>query len=354
MVIEISAIGAVLLALLGEVLHARRCGRIARLAFGPRMRPAPWVRGMPLLRAAAFGAVTWGLLTLIHEEPRIHTLEGSANNRPRHLILVLDVSPSMRLKDAGLEGKQTRKQRARDVLDSLFARIMINRYKVSVIATYNGAKPVVIDTTDAEVVRNILTDLPMEYAFRVGKTKLFDGIKAACLTAKAWEARSTVLVVVSDGDTVPSTGMPKLPPSIESVLVVGVGDPLAGKFIDGRQSRQDVSTLRQIAARLGGEFHNSNKKHIATATIRGLSNEAGKSKLEKLTRREYALICLVAGAAFLAILPILLHYFGTLWRPGARPITQLAANASPTGEYDAGKSVPKSGTGVGHERTAAR
>ena len=39
-------------------------------------------------------------------------------------------------------------------------------------------------------------------------------------------------------------------------------------FSPGRQSRQDVSTLRQIAVRLGGVFHNGYEKHLATATIR--------------------------------------------------------------------------------------
>ena len=44
----------------------------------------------------------------------------------------------------------------------------------------------------------------------------------------------------------------RMPASVAGVLVVGVGDPQAGMFIDGHQSRQDVSTLRQIAARLRG------------------------------------------------------------------------------------------------------
>ncbi len=72
--------------------------------------------------------------------------------------------------------------------------------------------------------------------------------------------------MLSDGDTVPATGMPKMPASIADVLIVGVGDPRQGSFIDGRMSRQDASTLRQIAARLGGIYHDGNQKHISTAT----------------------------------------------------------------------------------------
>ncbi|MFL5332121.1 MAG: hypothetical protein ACJ8H8_02850, partial [Geminicoccaceae bacterium] len=37
---------------------------------------------------------------------------------------------------------------------------------------------------------------------------------------------------------------------------------------------------------------------------------------ERLTRREYALIACGLGASVLALLPVLLHAFGTRWRPG--------------------------------------
>jgi len=316
MVIELLTLGAAALTLLAELLHGRRCRRLARLTFGPTARPAPWVRLVPTLRAVAAGALTFGLLTLTVVEPRVHRSEEIPDEDFRHLIVVLDVSPSMTLEDAGPTHEQTRQRRSRDLLESLFSRVTVGQYKVSVIAVYNGAKPVVIDTADTEVVRNILNDLPMHFAFTPGKTKLFDGIQEAANIAKSWEPKSTILVLVSDGDTVPATGMPKLPPAIQSVLVVGVGDPLAGSFIDGRQSRQDVSTLRQIALRLGGVFHNGNQKHLSSATIRQLSEGARKTEIEQLTRREYALICVGVGAALLALIPALLHLLGTRWRPG--------------------------------------
>ena len=41
-----------------------------------------------------------------------------------------------------------------------------------------------------------------------------------------------------------------------------------------------------------------------------------KSAFEQLTRREYALIACGLGALVLAFLPVLLHRFGTRWRPG--------------------------------------
>jgi Ca-activated chloride channel homolog len=322
----LAAAAALILAALAELLHARRTRAVARLSFGPGLRPAVWARTAPGLRALALTALAFGLATLLLLEPRKHSgAQGSAEPRPgevRHVLLVLDVSPSMRLEDAGPTHAQSRMHRARDVLESFFRRVPLELYRISVIAVYNGAKPVVEDTSDVEVVRNILGDLPLHYAFPTGKTKLFEGLEEAARLAAPWRPRSTTLLVVSDGDTVPSKGMPRMPPSVRDVVVVGVGDPVTGRFIDGRQSRQDVSTLRQIAARLGGTFHNGNELHLASSLLGELTAGEGEGPLERLGRREYALIAAGAGAACLALLPLLLHVFGTAWRPG---VTRKAA-----------------------------
>ncbi|MGA0868095.1 MAG: hypothetical protein ACO3UM_04115, partial [Planctomycetota bacterium] len=93
---------AVVLTLAAEWLHARRTARIAALAFGPAGRPASWVRVVPWARAVAAGLLALGLGTLLRIEPKVHTGEASGDEEEfRHLVLVLDVSPSMRLQDAG-------------------------------------------------------------------------------------------------------------------------------------------------------------------------------------------------------------------------------------------------------------
>lgn len=310
---------ALALGALAELLHARRVRRVAELAFGPTKKSAAWARAAPLLRVLAGGALAWGLATLLLLEPRKHEADGTRRIEAgdwRHVLLVLDVSPSMLLADAGPERKQSRMERARSVLESLFRRVPLELHRITVVATYNGAKLVVEDTTDFEVVRNILSGLPMQHAFLSGKTRLFDGLEEAATVARPWNPASTTLVLVSDGDTVPPTGMPGLPASIDDVLVIGVGDPTVGKFIDGRQSRQDVSTLRQIAARLGGTYWNGNELQVPSANITRMAAWAGADPFDRLTRREYALLASTAGAALLACLPLLLHYFGTSWRPG--------------------------------------
>ena len=326
-----AALIALCVAALAEALHARRVRRLAPLAFGPQRRPAAWARCAPSLRCAAFAALSWGLATLFLLEPRRYESGIAASASATdfdHVLIVLDVSPSMRLIDAGPEKNQSRMQRARALIESFFDRVPIERSRVSVVAVYNGAKPVVVDTRDFEVVRNIFGDLPMHYAFPSGKTKLFDGLEEAARIAKPWNPRSTTLLVISDGDTVPASGMPKMPASVRSVLIVGVGDPQTGKFIDGRQSRQDVPTLKQIAARLGGSFHDGNGKHLSSSLIASTAGLEEQSLFEKLTLREYALIACAAGALILGLLPLLLHFFGTAWSPGTRTPRPSHAPAS--------------------------
>jgi Ca-activated chloride channel homolog len=317
----LAALAALLLAALAEWLHTRRVRHVAPLAFGPAGRPAGWARGAPVARVLGFAALAWGLSTLLVAEPRRYAIgsgENAFSGEPKHILVVLDVSPSMHLVDAGPTKSISRTARARELMESFFERIPLEEFKVSVVAFYNGAKPVVIDTKDFEVVRNILGDLPLNFAFPAGKTKLFDGLAEAAKVAKDWNPRSTTVVVVSDGDTVPSTGMPRMPDSVRSVIVCGVGDPQVGKFIDGRHSRQDVPTLKQVAARLRGTFHNGNDKQLASTLITEATGTEEESVFEKLTRREYALIAIGLGSLILAGLPLLLHFLGTRWRPGAR------------------------------------
>jgi Ca-activated chloride channel family protein len=316
--IELATAGAAILAAMAEVLHLRRCRRLARLAYGPDQRPAAWARFAPLARVLAVAALCWGLATLLVLPPKAHVAQTIPDKERRHVLVVLDVSPSMRLKDAGPNADQSRAKRGADVMESFFQRIPVEIYLMSVVACYNGAKPVVVDTKDMEVVRNIFGELPLQYAFPAGKTDLFSGLAEAIKIAQPWQPRSTLILVLSDGDTVPATGMPKLPASIADVLVVVVGDPRTGSFIDGKMSRQDASTLRQIATRLGGVYHDGNQKHLSSDLLTQLTIIPRKSTFEQLTRREYALLACGLGATTLALLPVLLHYRGTRWRPGIR------------------------------------
>ncbi|MEZ5973762.1 MAG: vWA domain-containing protein [Planctomycetota bacterium] len=312
-----AGVGAVML--VGELLHQRRIRRIAPLVFdpGPRGR---WTRLTPLLRTLGAAALAWGLCTLWWVVPprNFGGGKGPAEADIRHLVLVLDVSPSMRLADAGPERSIERRKRGREVLQSIFQRVAMGRYRISVVATYTGAIPVVIDTNDAEVVQNVLDDLPMHYAFKSGETQLFAGLEEAARIAAKWREKSTTIVVLSDGDTLPPTGMPVMPSSVAGALVVGVGDPAQGSFIGGRNSRQDVSGLRQMAVRLGGTYHDGNEKHVPTGVLAAITAGGLNAPISRWGRREYALLAILVGSALLALIPMALARLGTRFQPGRR------------------------------------
>ena len=317
MVVEFITLAVLGVALVAEGLHIFRVRRLGYLAFGPKHRPRAWTWMAPPLRVAAVAALCWGFLSLwLVVEARVHNQSKIEEKDYKHLIVVMDVSPSMSLKDAGPEMKDTRRMRASQVLESLFNRVSMREYKVSLVGVFSDAKPLLKDSTDIEVVRHIVEEMPLAHGFEPGKTKLLDGISVAAKMAFGWNPHSTTLVVISDGDTVPPAGMPDLPPSVAEVLIVGVGDPVAGQYIDGHQSRQDSATLRQIANRLHGIYHNGNQKHLTSQIINRLTESKQSDDAAAWSRREWALAAIAWGACVYSILPIVLCYFGSRWRVG--------------------------------------
>lgn len=322
MVALLTAATVLIIAAGAESLHAGRIRRMAGLVFGPGRRPGLLATLAPLLRIGAFTALAWGLPTLFLLPP-LSLESGTVRESDRkHVVLLLDVSPSMRLVDAG-EGKlQSRAERAKELLVSFFDRVPIQQYRISLVAFHDRAIPVVVDTSDMEVIINALSGLPLHFAFRGPKTDLFAGLRSVAELVRPWNPGSTTLIVISDGDSVPSSGMPRMPASVSGVLVVGVGDPVSGRFIDGRHSRQDLSTLRQVAARTGGEFHNGNENQISSRMIAALTADREARGWQRLTQRDWALLAIALGAGCLATLPAGLHFFGSSWQPGVRKSLQ--------------------------------
>lgn len=312
---ESIALAVAVLVILAEWLHARRCARVARLAFGPQARARVWTKAVPPLRVLAATALTWGLITLLLLAPRAKRPQFVPEGGFRHLIIALDVSPSMQLKDAGPERQQTRAARAAEVILSVLSRAALEQVRVSIVAFYTTAKPAVVDTYDIAVVKNILNDLPLEMAFDVGQTSLIAGIRESVALAQPWQPGSTTLLVVSDGDAVPDTGLPEMPRSIGQVLILGVGSARSGQNIDGHLSRQDASTLRQLATRLRGVYHDVNEKHLPSQQLAALATTLPMRDETDKGRREFALAATAIGATLLAALPVLLAIGGSSWQP---------------------------------------
>ena len=145
-----------------------------------------------------------------------------------------------------------------------------------------------------------------------------DGGHFENLAAYELVRRRCRVVIVSDGDTIPDSGMPELPRAIQRSLVVGVGDALAGKYIDGHQSRQDAATLRQLAARLRGDYFDANQKHLPSTALAGLSKSLPLRDTRERGLREAALISIGFGSMVLAFLPVALAFIGSAWQAGIR------------------------------------
>lgn len=324
MVTGLIVLGIVALAALAEWLHARRCRFASRLAFGPHASPRPWVVVAPWLRIAGAGLTAWGLLTLIHIAPAFFNPEELAERQKRHLILVLDVSPSMHIEDSGLGGTQKRIERAGTVVRSLLHRLAMDQVLISVVAVYSEARPVVTEARDLAVIKNILGDLPLDQAFDHGKTDLFSGVEAATELAKDWPEGSATLLIVSDGETLPEMKLPRMPRSVAATLVAGVGNPRRGTLIDGEQSRQDAATLRRLAGRLGGTYFDANEKHLPSEAIDSVDEALPMKGGAETGLRELALASVFIGALILAGLPF------ALGLGGAAPLREQTLSRSST------------------------
>jgi Ca-activated chloride channel family protein len=312
------AIGVLVTALAAEWLHARRTARIAHLAFGPSARPRAWTALAPLMRAGGLAMMAWGLSVLFIMDPKFHTPQEPPAHAMKRILIALDCSPSMDLPDAGDKHDEMRSKRAGRVLMSVLDRVSLEQARVTIVAFYSSAKPVVIDTKDPAVVKNIVDDLPLDYAFEPGKTQILDGIEEAFSIAKPWREKSTTFVLVSDGDTIPYSGMPAVPSAIAKCIVIGVGDSKVGKFIDGHQSRQAGMTLKQIATRLGGTYHDANDRNVPTQLISDITGLLPIKDDSAAGRRELAIAMTGVGGTLVAITPLALVLFGTVYRPGRR------------------------------------
>lgn len=312
---EILAVTVTLIVIVAEWIHLSRIRSVRHLTFGPAGKLSTWVFAASLVRVISLAAATWGFATLLFVvEAQVHNSGIIEDHEYKHLVLVVDVSPSMRLTDAGVEGKRTRRQRASDVLESIFNRIPMRQFKISVIAVYSEAKMLLEDSKDHEVVRHIMERMPLYHAFKPGKTKLISGVEQAAKLAKGWPPDSAFVIVLTDGDTLPAKGMPKMPASVAEVVVVGLGDPNSGTFIDGHLSRQDVNTLRQMANRLRGTYHNGNEKHLSSSLVEEFTKANETDEIRMWGRREWALYVAFFGSTLFAIIPVLLHYFGSSHR----------------------------------------
>jgi Ca-activated chloride channel family protein len=314
-----AALLAILLGVIGEKLHARRTKRIASLVFGPGGRARKWTALAPCLRILSLGVLAWGLVTLLsfHAMSRSREKPGNIN---RHLLIMLDVSPSMHLKDAG-DGSLSRNERATAVVKSVLDRITADDVRYSTAGFYTEARMLVKECQDRELILHMIGNVPFHITYEPGKTDLLKSLNQGGEFAKDWPRKSTTLLVLSDGDSIPPSGLKPLPSSINSLIIAGVGDASRGTFIDGHLSRQDTANLSQLARRLGGTYIDCNAKNIPDTALKSLIGTTTGQTKWRIDRRLATLVAIALSSSFLCLLPILLDYFGSAWRPRPKPST---------------------------------
>jgi Ca-activated chloride channel family protein len=318
-----AALAAAGIGALGEWLHARRIARISPLAFGPAGKPRVWTKAAPFVRAAALAGIAWSLLTLLayNQLTRERDQRAAAT---RHLMVLLDVSPSMLLADAGEGGADLRNSRASAVLKSVLDRVPGDNIRFSAAGFYTEARMMVKECKDRELILHLAGGTPFHITYKPGKTDIIGSLNQAGEFMKEWPRKSTTLLVISDGDSMAPTGLKPMPSSVSNVIVAGVGDPARGTFIDGHLSRQDTANLGQLARRLGGRFFDCNVRHIPSDLLKPLNSEDPAAAKWRADRRVIALIVLAASSALLCLIPLMLEFLGSPWRPRAAgsPILQ--------------------------------
>jgi Ca-activated chloride channel family protein len=301
---------AMALACAGEWLHARRVARAAHLAFPIHARPRAWTCLAPTLRVLGLGLAAFGALVLLSFEPAGLSAPRSARYS-KQLLLCLDVSPSMHVPDAGPDVPRVpRGEWAAQVIRPLLDSLDPHDSRISLIAFYDTSKPILIDTTDKDVVYNLMDGIRLELAFKGGETDLQAGVNGALAHARPWAKGSTTLVVISDGDSDAGLGsVAPRPASIADVLVVGVGDASSISQINGRSTRQDAHSLRALASRLDGAYIDCNQLPL-TPNVMGDLLMRSPEALTPALERTIGVACVGLGGSFVGLVPFALLAFG--------------------------------------------
>jgi Ca-activated chloride channel family protein len=303
--------GVTVMALVGvaESLHRRRVSRAKRLAFGATGEPARWTVIAPFARIAGLGLAVFGATLLFYFDP-IES-EGKPNPRAsRQVLVVLDVSPSMNISDAGPEPtKEMRGVWAGKVLRGILDRVDMKDTRVSLIAFYTRAVPMLQDSTDKELISGLMDGIPLYTAFKAGETDMQAGIDAAFRMAKPWPRQSTTLVVIGDGDLTQTVTPRDMPASIADAIVIGVGDPVRPTTLAGHSSKQDAWALKTLAAKLGGYYHDGNTRQLPSEVVAQLASISPRLS-DALSVRELGLTALGVGALLTALIGPALMLFG--------------------------------------------
>lgn len=260
--------------------------------------------------------MTWALVFLLLTSQTLFADRSSSNEIPsdeiEHTLLLCDLSPSMRLVDAGEMGELTRREQMKKVVTSIVERFG-KQVRYTLVCFYTKPVPMVKDASDKAILYNVLDDLPIEKAIGPGKTDLAAAVNKGLELATDHPEKSTTLILVTDGDTIELNDLEAVPPSVKKALVLGVGNTREGISIDGHLSRQDPTVLSYVAAHLKGEYVDVNQKLLGSGAISHLVQAGSTTARRRWNKADIALMVFIASACLYALLPVFQEFLGSEW-----------------------------------------
>ena len=104
--------------------------------------------------------------------------------------------------------------------------------------------------------------------------------------------------------------------AIADTIVIGVGDPFKATLVAGHSSKQETWSLKQLAARLNGTYHEGNRLQLPSEVLKKLSMISPNAG-EPIGTRDAGLLAIGIGSTLTAGIGPLLMLAG-LRRPYAR------------------------------------
>ena len=291
-------------------LHRGRGGRRARL------------RHLPL--AAALLALASGVVALAR--PQKGFLKETSTSQGVDIVVCLDVSGSMAAEDFQ---PKNRLEVARSVVAEFVERRRRDRIGLVVFAGQSLTKAP--PTTDAGVLLKQLADVQL--GVLPDGTAIGSGLATALTRLRRSEARSKVVVLVTDGannageiDPSTATDLARAMEVRVYTVLVGRGgqvpmpmrakDPLTGQVFEQRRMVEvqiDPELLKTIAERTGGEFFRATDPEALRQIFERIDKlETSEIKQASFRRFEERYVPFLLGAA------ASLLFAGVLWAGGLR------------------------------------
>lgn len=262
----------------------------------------------------AFWTFLWALLVIALAGPRMGYTDAQLFRPDTELVVLLDISGSMRVADV----KPTRLARARQELEDLLKHARGVRIGLVVFAT----APHVISpvTEDTQGIRRLLPSISTELASLQGSRVTDALVSARTLLSDAGDVTARSVLLISDGDfaepglqanvrTLSEEGIRFHTMSVGLPQGAGVpgpdGRPLRGRDGKNVHSRMNERLLQSLAEAGGGEYINSDFRHDDTlALVDRITAEASTSaKGEGQIRIWHEQFYWLIGILMLALLP---------------------------------------------------